>query len=251
MLPRHMLLVISALRPALARAHLALTQPLVGAGGRYLPSDAEASFQALREADDAVAAALNACTPLLSDAVAVNDTVTAQYTNATNNALDRLLSVYWVCLNFAQQNERQLLALADLSRDTLVTYTHFLSDLLQALVNLEQGRTGDSLERDAWGKYHITLSCRTELPDSFTELPDWQSRMSPYDERYVALVLSLTADFADPPRDRKRGRCFEIADEPSSPADKSTSLGFWHFLGWGIVLSMFFGGDDCHHDHDA
>lgn len=235
MLPRQLAQLAFSLRPALLAAHQALQPGPVSLNEAVQVSHALAL---LRKADDELAAFLRGVGGLLGQ----QSLTEAEMLDISSNVDARmrgLIGAYRTCQLLRAGGELSGIILADIARDTLVIYAHFLADLIFAMADpftaireSEAARVGDD-------RFEINVTCSTQLPETLDELAHWTSGRFSYDEARCRRVLRLaeTQIVAAPPE--------PCLPPPSLPSPPTKPLSFWGILGLGALLSLLFGHDHC------
>lgn len=226
---RHHTQLARALCPVLAAAHDSL-QPgiLPTRPGR----DISSTLTQLQSADQQVAGALRRLINLVDDKEAGENAILAYATRIA----DSITALIEACSSCRAVDDK----LAEIARDTLVVYAHFLADLIISLANpgliLQEG--SGTAQDD--GRYVVTLECSTDLPQSLAELADWKLERFAYDDSRIRLALRLG---------RSSPATFFVPSDPSpAPPLPPKGLSFWEIFGLVGLFSLIFGH---HHDCDC
>jgi hypothetical protein len=237
MLPHRVALLAPALRPALLAAHKAL-QP--GAANAALTSlEVLSLLPALRHADDATADALHTLEHVVDNQAATDSEVFA-IGAAITRQIEELIVACNACQSLDISKEPLGRHLAEAARDVLVTYTHYLADLIFATADpAALIREGEAVHVEGT-RFDINLACKTNLPDSLDTLSVWVPGRFSYDDARARRVLKVSENPLV-----YRPSLVELPPEPPPPEVKPMS--FWSILCWAGLLSLIFGHDcgDC------
>lgn len=233
MLPVHVAQLAPALRPALLAAHKAL-QP-----GEVTPAAADTlwpSLQQLQRADHDLAAVLRDIGGVLANPLST-DTEVFETGARVESRMNGLVCAYHACQSLRASGGASSHELAEIARDTLVTYAHFLADLIFATADPAAAIQEFDAVQIGNTQVEINLTCSTRLPDSLDDLPHWVAGRLAYEDARCQRVLRL----AEKPLVYRT-----LAPDllPAPPPPKK-SISFWEVLGWGAVLSLLFGHDHC------
>lgn len=225
--PRHHTQLARALCPALAAAHDGL-QP-----GLVLTRQSEEitlALSQLQRADQQVGNALRSLIDLVDDPEAGEQAILMHATGIAEG-ITALIEAYGNC----RAADRQL---AEIARDTLLVYAHFLADLIITLAAPGQAlrEIGGTAQGD--GRYLVTLECSTALPQSPTELSGWTAGHFTYDESRVRRALSVGR--------LSKASFFMTSDPSPPPPPPPKGLSFWELFGLVGLFSLLFG-----HHHDC
>lgn len=236
MIPVHVALLAPALRPSLVAVDSALQSAPCHTSNGF--SDVAASLHELNVADTSLANALRELGPLIErstcpDEVIYNaaDTIRAQLRRLLAAYRDTCtLSVRWV--EYGEIAPETTLAKA--ARDVLVTYAHFLAELIRATAQPLSiiGNGATALGNNRW---ELSLHCKTNLPERADELNHWIPAGIAYDQAAVNRALRLSANpvVVELP--------LEPREDPSPAPAKA--LSFWEILGIAGLLSLLTGCD--------
>lgn len=238
MLPRHVALLAPALRPALLAAHKAL-QPG--------PTDISATtvavlplLLALQRADDATAAALREVGRVVDNQATADSEVFAIGAMVACQ-IDGLIAACRACQSLRLPQQPAGRELADIARDTLVSYAHFLTDLIFATADPAAAIRENEAVQVAGTHFEISLTCSTNIPDSLDALAGWVAGRFNFDDVRCRRVLKL----AERPL-VYRPREVDLPQEPAElPGCPVKPMSFWSIVGWVGLLSLLFGHDHC------
>lgn len=238
MLPHRVALLAPALRPALLAAHKAL-QP--GAANAALTSlEVLSLLPALRHADDATADALHKLEHVV-DNQATTDSEVFAIGAAITRQIEELIVACSACQSLRSSTEPLGRELAEAARDVLVTYTHYLAELIFATADPAAAIREGEAEHIEGTHFEITLVCKTNLPDSLDALAGWVAGRFNYDDARSRRVLKVSENpYIYGP--------VTLNLEPAPlPAPEVKPLSFWSILGIAGLLSLVFGHDhgDC------
>ncbi len=238
MLPQPVALLAPALRPALLAAHKAL-QP-GPANTRLTRLEVLPLLQALQHADEATATALSEVARIVDKEVTADSEVFA-IGAAVTSEIDKLIVACSACQSLRSSTEPLGRELAEAARDVLVTYTHYLAELIFATADPAAAIREGEAEHIEGTHFEITLVCKTNLPDSLDALAGWVAGRFNYDDARSRRVLKVSENpYIYGP--------VTLNLEPAPlPAPEVKPLSFWSILGIAGLLSLVFGHDhgDC------
>ena len=234
MIPHHVALLAPALRPALLAAHKAL-QPGITASPEVAVTILDI-LQQLRGANKSLTAALRDIEQVVDNPMTTDAEVFAVGANVESR-MNGLISAYRACQSLRLGEEAAGRELAEIGRDSLVTYAHFLADLIFATADPAAAIQESNAVQTGDTRFVFNLTCNTSLPDSLDELSQWVAGRFTYDDARGRHVLRL----AEMPLVY---RSIE-PDLPPAPPPPDKAISFWQILGWGALLSLLFGHDHC------
>jgi hypothetical protein len=244
MIPHHVALLAHALRPSLVAADSALQA--IGVKADDEQSDLGFTLLRLNSADNGLADAFRELAPLI-ERTACPDEEVYDVADSIRTQLRRLIAAHrasGVALSgsggFGERAPEAILN--KVARDALVAYAHFLAELIQATAQPASIIANGALP-DGNNHWTLTLSCKTNLPDSVTALANWLPVGLAYDQNAVnrALRLSAAIPITEPTTDQTTNTVAEAS--VCQPA--KAGLSFWEILGVAGIFSLLTG---CDHD---
>lgn len=240
MIPHHVALLAPALRPSLVAADSALQAAGVSAHGG--PSDLAALIRELNAADTGLADALRELSPLI-ERKSCPDEAIYDAAEAIRSQLRRLIVAYReACtLGIGASNSSGISSEATLckaARDVLVTYAHFLAELISVTAQ-PWSMIGNGAVTDGNNHWDITFHCKTDLPDTLDQLARWIPSGLAYDQAGVNRALRVSV------ADQAAMHETTLTPAPSAAAAPNKGLSFWEVIGIAGFLSLFSG---CNHD---
>lgn len=235
-LPQHLALLAPALRPALLVAHTALRPG--PSNTRAMATGLLTALQQLERADNELAAALRDLGLVVDGQKTEAAEVFAIGANVELR-MNGLISAYWDCQSRRSGTDAAGRDLADIARDTLVTYAHFLADLIFATADPAAAIQESNATATGNNQFVIELTCSTDVPTSLDALASWVVGRFNYDEARCRRVLQIS----DRPLAFRSNEASLPTTEvlAAAPTTLEKPLSFWSIFGLAGLLSLIFG----------